>query len=106
MADSTTKHSVHKVGLGATGYSPSQLDVGVPSMLHLLGHCHATTQLPKDGAIEISSKYFQILQTLYRTGKGECFPDLSALVDELSSLYSDVVVHSSTLMQLMPKVCG
>ena len=99
MADSTSKHPVHKIGVGATGYIPSQLDVGVPSIVHLLSH--GPSQLPQVGAIHVTSKHFQRSQDLHWTGKRECFPYFSALVDVLSPLHPDIMVHGSTLMKLM-----
>ena len=55
MADTTTKHSVHKIGVGAMGSTPIQFDVGVPCiMVNPLSH--GTSQLPQVGAIHVTCK--------------------------------------------------
>ena len=63
-------------------------------------NCH------KDAPIQVPSKHIHNPQDNHRASKRKCFSDVTALPDELSSLYTSIMIHAPTLMKFMAKMCS
>ena len=74
MADATGEQPVHKVGVGAAGDLPGQLDAGVPSIKHLV--CLVTSKLPKIPSIKVTSKDLDSTHNLHWAGKEQGYSDI------------------------------
>jgi hypothetical protein len=66
---------VHKVGLGSSVQSPSQLDAGGPAVIELLGH--VTVEVPCHAVMHGAAVSFNSLKNLVWLGEGEHLPTSS-----------------------------